>query len=139
MYMSHADAVIARIRQGIDAGLVAAAENVTTKIRTRLDRGYTTGAFAHHARGVAGRVMYTQPTDVPGGRAITIGTSTVAGFPYELAWELGHVNLFTRRYERVEVWRPMLEQNRDLMVRIVARNIERYAGGASFTLSFGAP
>jgi hypothetical protein len=148
MYMSRAIAAKATLTKGLDDGLTAAAENVTKKIRERLDRGYTTGAFSHHARGVAGRVMYTKPFDVPGGRAITLGTSKVAGYPYELAWELGHINIFVGRgdtagkkgprgtsiasrregtYMRVEIWRPTLEANRDLVVRIIARNIARVA------------
>ena len=143
-YRSHAADVKARIVRGVDAGLIAAAQNVTQKIRARLDRGYTTGAFSHHARGVAGRVMYTEPGPGPnGGRVITIGTSKTA-VPYELYWEMGHVNIFvgagrgpratllgSRRegtYMRVEIWRPMLEQNAALLQSIVARNVARFVG-----------
>ena len=129
MYMSNADNVKRALLAGVDAGLTAAAERYTQQVRQRLFRGYTTGNFAHQMRGVAGRVMYTAPHDVPGGRAITVGTSTTA-VPYELYWELGHQSAWTRRYERVEIWRPLLEQNRDLLTRIIARNIERRVAGA---------
>jgi hypothetical protein len=59
---------------------------------------------------------------------VTIGTSTTA-VPYELYWEMGHQNAFTRRYERVEIWRPTLEANRALVTSIIARNIQRVTEG----------
>lgn len=143
MYMSRKDAAKNTLIQGVDNGLTAIAEHYTKKVRQRIDRGYTTGNFSHHARGVAGRIMYTKPHDVPGGRGITVGTSKTNGFAYELGWELGHLNIFvarsqgprvtsvaTRRegtYMRVEIWRPYLEEGADLYQRMMARNIARVA------------
>jgi hypothetical protein len=46
--------------------------------------------------------------------------------PYELYWEMGHRNAFTRRYERVEIWRPSLEANARSRHAIIARNIQRF-------------
>jgi len=131
MYMSNADNVKRALLAGVDAGLTAAARNYTDAVRQRLSKGYTTGDFT--TRGVWGRVMYTVPHDVPGGRAITCGTSTTA-VPYELYWELGHQNAFTRRYERVEVWRPILEAKRDLLTEIIARNIRSRVASAGTTV-----
>ncbi len=132
---------------GVDRGLTAAAEFYTKRVRARLLKGYTTGHFAHGMRGVAGRVMYTKPYDYGGGRAVTMGTSTT-DVPYEVFWELGHVNIFigggaratslaskrTGSYVRVEIWRPLLTQYASHMVEIVARNM-RGAGGVD--VSFG--
>ena len=140
MYRSNVGPVVDGIRRGLDAGLTAAAENYTQKVVARLSRGYTTGNYQSDPieTGVVGRVMYTTPYAAEGGRAISMGTSTTR-VPYELYWEMGHQNTFTRRYERVEVWRPILEQNADLLFRIIARNVAQYAAGATVTVAFRTP
>lgn len=137
-YRSNVGNAVGAMYEGVDTGLVAAAENLENKVQHRLLHqaaggrpGYTSGNFSHGIRGVAGRVMRTEPYSRGGARMISIGTSTVAGFPYELAWELGHVNLFTRTFVRVEVWRPTLEENRQLVTDILARNIRDRTGGAA--------
>ena len=43
---------------------------------------------------------------------IAVGTNV----PYAKYWELGHHNLFTRQFERVERWRPTLEATAPQMV-----------------------
>lgn len=135
-YRSYAPEVIAGIIRGARKGLEAAAENYTKAVAAIIDSGYTTGDFSHHPSEVSRRVMYTEPYDTAGGVGITMGTSKTAGFPYELAWELGHQSRYTRRFERVEVWRPLLNEKRDLMVNIIARNIEREAFGGTFNTAF---
>jgi hypothetical protein len=149
-YRSNARAVKAAIRQGIDDGLTVIGQHYTQNVRGVLLSGYTTGNFSHQMRGVAGRVMYTPPYAIPGGRGISMGTSKAPGYAYELAWELGHVNIFigggngigggratllgSRRegtYVRVEVWRPMLVDNTALYVNMFARNADRVFGGAA--------
>jgi hypothetical protein len=138
-YKSNLPAVENALRRGIDAGLTAAAQNLHAKIRTRLLHGYTTGNFAHQMRGVAGRVVYTTPFDYNGGRAVSIGTGPTQ-VPYELYWEMGHRNVFTRRYDRVEVWQPIMRANADLAQAIIARNVARFtqsvATAPAVTLGF---
>jgi hypothetical protein len=119
------------LRNAVDAGLIAAAAWYTNGVRARLVRGYTSGAFSHGMEGVAGRVMRTEPYATASGRAITMGTSKVAGYSYELAWELGHTNAFTRQYERVEVWRPMLVDNADRILTIAGRAARAHLDGAA--------
>lgn len=118
------------LRGALEAGLVAAATWYTNGVRVRLLRGYTSGRFSHGMQGVAGRVMRTAPYAVPGGLAISMGTSKTAGYAYELAWELGHTNRFTGQYERVEVWRPMLVDNGDRIQGIIGRAAATYMRGA---------
>lgn len=139
-YRSNLGAVRGALQRGIDAGLVAVGAHYVAAVRARLVRGYTTGNFSHQMRGVAGRVMHTPPYDVPGGRAITLGTGPTVT-PYELYWELGHQNQFTKRYERVRIWEPTLETHAGLYERMIARNVERQLAGASALLafSFGRP
>lgn len=136
-YKSNLPAAESALRRGIDAGLTAAAQNLHGKIRDRLNRGYTTGNFVHqNSTGVAGRVVYTTPFDYNGGRAVSIGTGPTL-VPYELYWEMGHRNQFTRRYERVEVWRPIMVANADLVRAIIVRNVQRFTNDVALAQSIG--
>jgi hypothetical protein len=91
----------AQLEQAVAAGLLAAAEVVRERVSERLREGYTSGAF------VTGRsadaVAVAGPDPEGDGLAVRIGTDVL----YDLFWELGHENLFTRKYERVEVWVPL--------------------------------
>lgn len=135
----------AAIQRASDAGLIAAAQVVTNDVRQRFrDRqgGYTSGDFVHDYGGVAKSITQSAPHDHNGVRRVTIGTNkrSPEGFSYPLAWELGHVNLFmgaqgsdastvgTRRtgsYQRVETFRPALDENRDRARAAFARAMRR--------------
>ena len=43
-----------------------------------------------------------------------------------LAWELGHHNVFTRRYERVEIWVPKAQESVPAARTAFARVMKRY-------------
>lgn len=78
--------------------------------------GYTSGLF------VTGRVMNSVTISkafeiAPGVFGIKVGTNVL----YALFWELGHWNLFTGKYERVEVWRPAMFGARQEMREAFAR------------------
>lgn len=81
--------------------LIAAAQVIINAVKRRLAGGYTSGAFT------TGNVLNSvtrsdpEPTGL-GGYALEIGTNV----PYALYWELGHHNVFTRKYERAPVWEP---------------------------------
>ena len=81
-----------------DGGLIAAAQVVINAVKERLRGGYTTGAFV--IGNVLGSVTRTDPVDENGVRVIRVGTN-VAYAPH---WEFGHDNLFTGKFERVEIW-----------------------------------
>lgn len=115
-YTSHRPQVEARLRRAQDAGLVAASVLLQNRVKVALRKGYTSGDF------ITGRsvnaVARTLPHDAAaGGRQVEVGTSLL----YNLYWELGHVNLFTRRYQRVEKWRPTLLDSRTDLQREYAR------------------
>lgn len=134
------------IQRAIDAGLIAAANIVTKDVRKRFrdrEQGYTTGDYAHRSGGVAASITQSDPHDANGVRRVTIGTNkrSPEGFSYPLAWELGHVNLFmgaqgndastigtqrTGSYQRVETFRPALDENRDLVRAAFARTVKRF-------------
>jgi len=89
--------------RAVDAGLVAAAARYHGALRERLQRGYTSGDFVTGE--TAASVQMGGIVDTIDGRKITVGTNELV----PLYWELGHLNLFTRKYERVEHWRETLE------------------------------
>jgi hypothetical protein len=105
--------------------LRAAANPLRSAVMRGLRGGYTSGAF------VTGRVM-NSVTISPvfeleeNVLAIKVGTNVM----YALYWELGHFNLFTGKYERVEVWRPALfdsrQEVREAFVRRYTKEMEKY-------------
>lgn len=102
-----------RHQRARDAALIAAAEHLKGAVKAKLQRGYTTGDFVTGT--AAASVNTTEPFDDQVGiRAIRIGSNE----QYTLYWELGHINLFTRKYERVEHWRHALEEEGPAMAAI---------------------
>jgi hypothetical protein len=105
-YQSHLPAVRSRLQQATGAGLLAAAAVVENRVKRELRGGYTSGAF------VTGHVMssvtHSEPAEDALGAFILVGTN----LNYALFWEVGHMNLFTRRFERVEIWMPALLETR---------------------------
>jgi hypothetical protein len=94
-----------RWQAAMDAGLIAAAEVFMGQVKAHLARGYTTGAFTTGA--AAESVRRTEPfTDSDGERAIRVGTDDMM----QLYWELGGMNAYTRKFERVEHWRNAYEE-----------------------------
>jgi hypothetical protein len=89
------------------AGLRAAAYVVYNAVKRGLRGGYTSGDFT--VGNVINSVTISPVFETLGTFAIRIGTNV----PYALYWEVGHNNIFTRRYERVEVWRPAMVDTRD--------------------------
>jgi len=100
-----------RIDTGARNGLLAQARVVYNEWKRQMAAhkgGFTTGAFA---TGMAvGRITIGPITAAGrfGEYSIQVGTDRL----YHLFWELGHMNIFTRRYERVETLRPAVEDTR---------------------------
>lgn len=101
-YTSHLPAVRSRLERAIDGALIAAATVVENDVKRRLIGGYTSGAFV--TGNVLNSVTRTEPQRDAQGPFILVGTDVL----YALFWEIGHHNLFTRKYERKEVWMPAL-------------------------------
>jgi hypothetical protein len=102
---SNRDAVEARMRQAEADALIAAGNVYRNAMTEALQGGYTSGAFYSGMQGIAGSVSVSEPQRDPQGAYIVVGTNVV----YGKHWELGHMNLFTGKFERVEKWRPTLE------------------------------
>lgn len=121
-YQSNLPAVVARLRRARSAGLIAAATVLINAVKRGLQGGYTSGDFVTGAS--INAVTRSEPDLVNG--EILVGTNLM----YNLFWELGHFNLFTRRFERVEVWYPAMTSNREQIQAAYARAYAREMAGA---------
>jgi hypothetical protein len=113
---SNREAIDRRMRDAASKALTGAAQlyrnAMQESLRNPPEGGYTTGAWDHGMAGVAGSVAVSEPVDEGDAISIGVGTNVV----YAKFWEFGHINLFTRQFERVERWRPTLEATAPAMV-----------------------
>lgn len=106
-WVSHLAEFRARDERAQKAALVAAALVYENAMKRALTGGYKQGTFVTGR--VRSSVTHSDPYLLGGTQwAIRVGTNVL----YALFWELGHMNLFTRRYERVEKWRPTAVEQR---------------------------
>lgn len=118
-WTSHLDEFRRRHDRAARAALVAAVLIPEAAVKRKLTGGYTSGAFVTGR--VRSSVTHTEVTTEDGVHVIRLGTNVL----YALFWELGHFNLFTGKYERVEVWRPALAESRARMARTFAAVYKR--------------
>lgn len=109
--------ILDRLPDATDAGLLAMATAYADAIREALLNGYTSGEFVTGA--AADSVVVTDAHDASGDRAISVGTDLM----YPMYWEVGHFNIFTRQYERVEIWGPVRDQMGAELADILASTI----------------
>jgi hypothetical protein len=112
-YKSNLPVVMARLRRARVAGLVAAADVLIAAVKRGLQGGFTSGDFATGQ--LVESVGRTEPD--PDRGEIYVGTRWM----YALMWELGHINVFSRQFERKEVWVPAFRDNRTLIRMAYAR------------------
>src|SRR5688572_4044610 len=93
-YKSNLPAVRTQLQSATAAGLLAAAAVVENKVKIGLRGGYTSGRFV--TGNVMASVNHSEPEIGPNGAFILIGTDVM----YALYWEIGHLNLFTEKFER---------------------------------------
>lgn len=92
------------LNEAVDAGLFAMGYLYANEVKRRTAGGFTSGDFVTGA--ALNAITVTDPyTDDDGARAIQVYSDLEPNYP--LYWELGHHNIFTRRFERVEIWRPV--------------------------------
>jgi hypothetical protein len=110
----------ARYREASRKGMDAAANVYEREVKRAHSDHYTSQAF-RSTLNVRQSIRRTAPAATPQGWAVEVGTK----LPQPLYWELGHINLFTRKYERRRIWVPTLiaqTQNiRAAFARVVAR------------------
>lgn len=99
----------AALTKAAEAGVKAAAEVYAIDVRERLSHGYKAGTFSdgQDAASVEVSSVFTEGA-LP---MIRVGSQNRRTF----WWEMGHMNHFTRKYERVEHWREALTESRTAM------------------------
>lgn len=122
-FVSHLGTFLGATEQAVRGGLIAAAELCVTDVKVALEHGYTSGAFVTGAN--VNAVARGEPEVMPFGVSIAVGSRNDV---YALPWELGHHNLFTGKYERVEKWVPTMVENREKYVAAVAAEIKAIDG-----------
>ena len=122
----HSGAFLAAVREAQTAGLQAGINVLRNAVKRGLRGGYTSGDFT---QGIAWNSITVEPPvfDGEGNGFIRCGTA----LDYPMYWELGHHNVFTRKFERVEIWAPAYQENMQ-----AAR--EAYERAFRATLSHGA-
>src|SRR5688572_11823100 len=125
MYKSNLPQVRTQLQQATAAGLLAAAAVVENRVKEGLRGGYKSGRFV--TGNVLASVNHSEPEIGPNGAFILVGTDVM----YALFWELGHQNLFTKQFERKEVWMPALLSTRAEQLAAYHRAFGRVMGGGA--------
>lgn len=110
-----------RYREAARRGVDAAANTLEREVKKAHNSYYTSQAFRSTAQ-IRQSIRRVGPTATPAGWESKVGTNKLIA----LYWELGHRNLFTRKYERVRLWVPTAVQNVDRMRATFARVVARY-------------
>jgi hypothetical protein len=104
-WTSNTARVTSALREAVGQGLSAGGHLYANAVKRGLRGGYTSGTFV---TGTSVSSVQVTPPEMAGGvLQVRVGTNLM----YNLFWEIGHQNLFTGRFERVEVWRPALLAN----------------------------
>lgn len=116
-----------KIDLGCRQGLEAQARVVVNEWKRQMishKGGFTTGAFS---TGTALNKITIGPVlalGKLGAYSVQVGTSLL----YHLFWELGHMNLFTRKYERVPTLEPAVTETREEQQAAFTRAFRRAVG-----------
>lgn len=110
-----------RYRDGSRAGLAAAANLLATEVKKAHGSWYYKGGAFRDTLKVKASIRYLTPYQRPTGWETQVGTKIIQA----LYWELGHTNRWTRNKERVRIWEPTAQQNKDAMRAAYARVVKR--------------
>lgn len=124
-FTSNLGTFLGATERALFSGLIGAAEAYLADVKPQLIHGYTSGDFV--TGNAANSAARGEPEMVGGNASIAVG-STQVDPPYPLYWEVGHHNLFTRTFERVEIWVPTMVANREKYVGIVASEVKAVDG-----------
>jgi hypothetical protein len=116
-----------RHRTATDAALTAAAQELINGLKDPkplgLRGGYTSGRFV--TGNLLGSIAATEPYTDKGTRHISVYTD----LEYAKHWEEGHNNIFSRRREQEERWRPTLQRKEEDILAVYSRVYRRSMGG----------
>lgn len=121
---SNVGAFLTSFRRAQEAGLVAGANVIRNSVRRELRGGYQS-SLGNHGDFVTGNslahVTISNPEWNGDQGSVLIGTDLL----YNLFWEVGHHNIYTKHFERDEKWGPAFQASkqdaRDAFDRIFVR------------------
>jgi hypothetical protein len=122
-WQSNLGAFLGATERALLSAAIATAETAVADQKQLLEHGYTSGAFVTGNN--VNAVVRGDPVLTADGVAIAYGSTNLE---YALPWELGHMNLFTGKFERVETWVPNMIQNRDKYAGIFAAEVRAVDG-----------
>lgn len=114
----------AKFREAARLGVDAAANTLEREVAKAHDSRYYKGGAFRGTLMVRQSIRHSPPVLTPGGWMSKVGTNKLPA----LFWELGHMNLFTRKYERVRIWVPTAQANVERMRRTFAAVVKRVMG-----------
>lgn len=118
---------IARSREAGRWGMDGAATHLKNELRKAFGSDYYKGGAFRSTLLVKDSIRHDGPTWTGTGWESLIGTHLVQA----LYWELGHHNHFTKKYERVELWKPTAVAQAEAMRATFARVFARYMGSGT--------
>lgn len=104
-------------REGMDA----AAMVLLNAVRIGFGSTYYKGGRFRSTLQVKQSIRKLMPYKTQSGWETQVGTKLIEA----LYWELGHQNLFTRKYERVQIWEPAGKESTGEMIAAYNRTIVR--------------
>lgn len=118
----------AALRAAEAKALYAGAVVIQNEVKKELRGGYRS-TLGHHGDFVTGNslnhVAISEVLYRAGRASIRIGTDLL----YNLFWEIGHHNIFTRHFERDEKWAPAFRRSVPAAQRAYARVMKALAFG----------
>lgn len=116
---SNRAAISAALESGTKESLKEIAGEVKRQVADRLKEGFTSGDFV--TGDLAQSVQVSEVEGVRGDWSVTVFSDD----PVALFWEVGHNNIFTKRFEKVEVWRPIVFNFSNKALDIMATTIKQ--------------
>ena len=108
-----------QMRDAMKEGLNQAAQLYVNAMKVAMRGGYTSGDFV---TGNAMNSITRTPVEQDGNDfAVRVGSNV----DYMIYWEIGHHNLFTRKFERVEKWGPTLHAQLGNMQQAIRNAFKR--------------
>lgn len=115
---------IARASEAGRRGVDASANTLQREVVKAFGSDYYKGGRFRSTLQVKQSIRRVGPYATPSGWEATVGTNLIEA----LYWELGHPNVFTRKFERVEIWRPTAIAQTPAMRAAYARVFARSMG-----------
>lgn len=120
----HSKRALARYDKAARLGVSAASNVLVREVKKAFGSDYYKGGAFRSTLYVKQSVRRSDPEKEADGWAARVGTNKIQA----LYWELGHQNVFTRRFERVRIWEPTALANITTMREAFASVVKRIMG-----------